>query len=1159
MKTISSSRYWFPVLFCGLLLSMPGPVGSAAAGPDAEEIYLASVPSLTPDGRQMVFVWKGDLWKVATEGGTATRLTSHPAPDHWPVLSPDGTEVAFTSNRNGFWHVYVMPITGGVPEQITFHSEGFTPRSWTPDGKHIVATGYRDHAGLSAERIFLISRTERHEPQLLFDAYGDDPALSPDGRKVLFVRGGTDLYRKGYTGSRAAQVWLYDRDEKTFRRAAGGKGLPARSPLWKPDGSGFYYLDGRSGCFNVWEHDLEAGSARARTDFTEDSVIIPSLSADGSVMVFRNGFQFYRFEPTGGEAVRPEVIPLEAAADLTRPDVRRRWYRTVWNNDDYGSFDFSNDGLDIVFTTGGDLWVMDTVLREPVQITGDTAIHETEADLAPDGNSIVFLRDTGTRAEVWKTERKDPEQYWWQNEAFTFEQLTDHDSAKSQLSLSPDGKKMAYVRGVGELVIDEAGGGDPQVVAVSCGTPWYDWSPDGRWLCCSLKDLNDNWDVWIVSTEGEREPFNLSRNPDWDGACIWSPDGKIIAFFGENAHRNDVDMYYVWLRREDDETSKRDRSLEEALEVMNKARKKTPKKPDAEVKKEPKEPEPDPEPEPDANPQPDSSDEEPVEPPVEEPVDDKPEEKPPAEKKKIPAEDKDGQVEIDFEDLDDRVREINIEGRPTSPFWHFDSRKIAFTATIGGKKGTYTVELPEKTKPVFLSDKTGVGGRWVKEGSKIFWLADGLPTAYTRKYPIEVYQKTDIEAYHRLGFRLIWRTLRDTFYDAQMNNLDWDAIRIKYEDAAARAPDAAIFSRVIAMLHGELNASHLGFTQNRKDWHPWEEWVPDVGWKLRTVHLGVRFDDAFAGPGLRIAHVLRGGPADKADVDLQIGDIVRRIDDQDVEPGQDLTRVLNRRLEARIKLDITDGEGTERSVTLQPVSYEAARELVIEEGIEANRKQVEALSDGRLAYLNVRRMSWSDFERFEKEIFAEGVDKDGFVIDVRNNTGGFVADRLLTILCRPPHAITRKRNADLGYPRSYLVFTSWEQPIVVLCNQNTVSNGEIFCHAIKTLERGKLVGTPTRAGVISTPSTKILDLGTLRTPSRGWFNGMNGEDMEYTPAVPDVEIWPEPGDLPAGKDVQLETAVDVLLKDLERATAGPTVRTAAELRAAEAEAGASQP
>jgi C-terminal processing protease CtpA/Prc len=242
------------------------------------------------------------------------------------------------------------------------------------------------------------------------------------------------------------------------------------------------------------------------------------------------------------------------------------------------------------------------------------------------------------------------------------------------------------------------------------------------------------------------------------------------------------------------------------------------------------------------------------------------------------------------------------------------------------------------------------------------------------------------------------------------------------------------------------------------------------------------------------------------------------------------------------ELTVVATNGTERMVTLRTISYSEARDLISKQSIKQLNLEVNRLSGKHLGYLHIARMQWEDLYRFEQEVFARGFGKDGLVIDVRSNPGGFVADRLLDILCPPVHATTIPRGGIESYPLGYLGKAVWNKPIIVLCDQYTGSNGEIFCHAIKTLKRGKLVGEPTQGAVISMPHVNILDMGSLSTPNRGWYVNSDGEDMELNGAQPDIIVHRTPADFNSAKDPQLEKAVEVLLDDIKEYKKRPRLK-----------------
>ena len=425
-----------------------------------------------------------------------------------------------------------------------------------------------------------------------------------------------------------------------------------------------------------------------------------------------------------------------------------------------------------------------------------------------------------------------------------------------------------------------------------------------------------------------------------------------------------------------------------------------------------------------------------------------------------------------------------------------------------------------------MNKAVGSQAKWRKK--EIFWLSDNLPAAYTKKYPFKIFQKTDLPSYRRLAFRIIWRTLRDRFYDSKMNNLDWNAVRLKYEDSAANAADWKSFERVVLLLLGELNASHMHFTLSERKWgtafKSKDEWMP------RTADLGVQFDRL--DNRLKISHVVKNGPSARIKNPVQPGEVLLAIDDQKVDAQTPLAPLLNGPFPRTIKLLIQGLDGTNRVVEVEEMSTSKVRDLVRVEWMEANRKRVEKQSKNQLGYIDIQAMNFSSLRKFERAIFAEGYGKKGLIIDVRNNPGGFISDYLLSILCHPKHAITIPRGGEAGYQQTYLPSPAWFKPIVVLCNQYSTSNAEIFSHAIQKLKRGLVVGVPTQGSVISVSPERVLDVGSFNVPHRAWFSMKDGLDMDFQPCVPDYVVPLKPGDIPAGRDPQLDKAIELLLKEV---------------------------
>jgi tricorn protease len=1019
----------------------------------AEPVKLPNDPALSPDGSQVLFAWRGDLWRVPVAGGSALRLTNHPADERSPQLSPDGTQLAFTSDRTGKRQIYVMPATGGEPKQITFHTEGTNLEDWYPTGDAVLASGTRDHYWRtgSAMRFFRVELNRRTAERALFDDYCHDGQLSPDGKRLLFGREGELWWRKGYTGSRAGQIWLFDVERQKLDLVR-KESQESKWPLWKPDGSGFYFVTGER-CGNLAEFAFADKSVKMLTTFDDDSVVFPAISRDGRTIVFRRLFDLYVFRPGTGQP--PQPLAIEATDDAHADPILRRTLSQATE------VAFTSDGLELAFVAGGDIWVMDTELKEPRQVT-HTPEHERDPVFSPDDKRLAFVSSPKGQTDIWVAERANAERDWWQNDEFTLKPLTNDVVREQSPQWSPDGYSLAFVKDRGELWVMTAQGERPRRLVAGFDAPRYEFSPDGDWIAYSGMDNDFNSEIWIADVSGKKPPVNVSRHPDNDYAPHWSPDGKLLAFTGRRSE-DETDIYYLWLSEKDDDLSRRERKLESAAEKIRKVRKpgSSPEGEKAGEKVDPNKPT-------DAL-------------------------KPDRPGPKLP------EVAIDFDRMHERLHRIPISDSVESDlFWSFDGKKLAFAATIDGKRGTYTVEFPDSLTPKLLVQSTGGQARWVKQGNAIGWLSSNVPTTVTAAgaataHGFAAFQTVDRRERYRSGFDECWKTMRDYWYDPKLGNRDWDAIRTKYSTVAAGVTDDDAFRDVVSLMLGELNGSHLGFTPN---FNP----RPGNDWTETTAHLGVRFDPSFAGPGLKIRDVLPDSPADHQQSQLNVGEIIEQIDGVAVARDYDLTQILNGRLDRDLKLTVRDSNSKTRTVLLRPFAYSLAVSRLYESWMDHNRDVTEKLSDGKLGYLHIQAMNTFSLLRFEQELYEVGYGKDGLIIDVRDNGGGSTTDHLLTCLTQPVHAITVPRGGGPGYPQDRKHFATWNKPIVVLCNQNSFSNAEIFSHAIKTLKRGRLAGVPTAGGVISTGATSIMDLGTLRLPSWAMAETWNSTAPSRTPS-----------------------------------------------------------
>lgn len=1088
-----------------LVLLSAAPTATAAPA-ESTAIRLPRTPTVSPDGGRIAFAWQRDIWTASIDGGGATRLTLDIANDSSPFFSPDGTQIAFTSDRSGSTQIHVMPSTGGAARQVTHTSRRDTLLGFTADGTGLVTMRRTDRGYHSSEsgRLFVLDLAGETPPRMVLDVGIADADLSPDGNHVLFTRGRASWSRKGYLGAAALQLWHADltTTPPTLTRLDEDRpdyqNVSSMNPMWMPSGDSYVYVSDPDGTFDLYHRVVGEDTARRLTnvgasDNTDDGVSQPAMSHDGKTLVFRRRFDLAKLDVATGEM---SPIALHTTGDTSLDPLERLEHSST------SSAAFTSDGKQMAFVAGGDIWVMDRILKEPVRITNTPHI-ERSLTFGADDSRLFYVSDVSGEVDIWEATHDQEDDIWWLAEDFSLRQVTDDAAPESSLQLSPTGEHVAYVKGT-ELFAMDADGSDHRRVIDTWSTPSFDWSPDGRWLVYSTQDDNYNYDVFILPLDATRAPYNLSRHPDNDWGPVWSGDGKRIAFVSRRVGE-EADIYYVNLTNEEEERTSRDQKLEEALEAMKKGKKNAKKRGGGDPNDDPRDDD-----------EPAAGDDDAVAKEDDEGADEEADE---------------DLVVIDFDGIQERMHRISIpDTTEQGLIWSPDGKTLAFTATVDAERAFYTIEFPDVEDPKKLASRGLSSSHWLEGGKEIVGISSGTPAALdmkgkTETFDFEVRTTRDWRAVRTTSFAQGWRAMRDRFYDERMNNRDWEAIRKKYEPVAAQTLGATEFSELMNMMLGELNASHMG---HRRGPGPLPTPDDEDRWSPTTYHLGVRFAwPPRDGPGLVVESVIPGSPADRARSHIAAGERLLAIDGVTLDPSVDVDMLLTMETARDLELLIADAAGEERTITLRPTSSVSG--LLYDEMVEANRRIVDELSDGTLGYLHIRGMNMSSFRQMEEDIFHAGDGKDGLVVDVRFNGGGSTTDHVLTALTQPVHAITQSRGSGEGYPQDRKIYASWSKPIVLMCNEHSFSNAEILSHAVKQLGRGKLVGMRTAGGVISTGSAPLLDGSSVRMPTRGWYLETTGEDMELNGCLPDIALWNPPG----GDDVQLATAVETLLADVQ--------------------------
>jgi len=1059
---------------------------AANAAPASEALFCRR-PAIDADGSTIVFSHQGDLWSVAAAGGRAVRLTAHEAYDGWPVFAPDGVTLAFASDRYGDFDVFVMPADGGPPARLTHAETTDRPCAFSPDGEELYFASRRLFDFPMSQQIQSVP-VAGGTPLRLADFFGDEAATA-DGNTFVIAQGRVAAGRVRYRGSYQRELWRWTRGGDPVRLTE-NRGYDTH-PMVAPDGRVYWVGDmGEAKTANVWTMDPDGGGKRPLTDFAGDGVRAAALSADGARIVFERGLHLWTLDTAGGDPVR---LRIDVAADQVENPVV-----VETKSGDAGELAVSADGEEYALVIEGEIVLVSKELGGRATVAEPGAWRERDISFRPGGaDTLLLVTDRGGEDAVCLLVAGDGEASPLRAaREHRLVELTDGKRPCTRPLWSPDGERIAYVRGNGDLRVMDADGGHDRSVSASWNLGDVAWSPDGRWLAFARLDPDYNSEIWIVPAEGG-EPVNVTRHPEYDETPVWSVDGTMLAWHttrhNHAPNRRDYDVYMMYLREADHDRSRED------WKILEKTRDDAPDK--------------------------NGDDEE---------GDDEEEA---AEEELV--------VEIDFDEI--HLRAVRVTSLPGSEFIYAldpEGDRIYFTASLDGDRDLYAVDrFGEEREAVtegdtdprnITLDETGKTFTFLKNGAPATVGADGgkvETTEFTARLVV------DRPAIRKRTLDEAWRTLRDRFYDPDMHGVDWPAAREKYGAWVAHAACDRDFGDLMNLMLGELNASHMGY---RPGWDSPGDYGDD-GW------LGLEFDTAHRGEGLKVSRVLTDGPCDMAPDRLRAGDVLLSVDGRPVGRGASLEAALETRADLPTWL-VLERDGDELEIRVTPAGWRAVWTLNHRDAERAKRAHTEARSDGRVGYVHIQGMGFAEVERFQQNLFAAADGKEALIIDVRNNGGGWTTDLLLTILTQPVHAFTIGRDGETGYPQvERQPFFRWSKPVAVICNEGSYSNAEIFSHAVKTLGRGPVIGTETGGNVISTGAFRNRYRGYVRLPGRGWYvwgddahPERNGKPQEarhdLTGCLPDHVVPLTPADRMHDRDPQLDRAVELMLEaaDAER-------------------------
>jgi tricorn protease len=1048
-------------------------------------------------GQTVVFTSEGDLWEVGIDGGMARRLTSHPGEEINAAFSPDGKTLAFSADYEGPTEVYTMPASGGLPTRRTYEG-GASVVGWIPDGK-ILYTTLR-YAGLPYDELATIDSDNRIE--LVPLAQASQGSYDKTGGTLFFTRYAFQgSYSKRYQGGTAQNLWKYAAGAEAVPLTADFPGTSKNAMWWN---GRVYFLSDRDGTMNLWSMDEGGKSLKQLTRHQGWDAKDAALSQGRIVYQMGADLRIYDIASS-----TDKVIPIELSSDFD--NLREHW---VKNPFDYlSSVHVSPDGSSVVLTSRGRVFVAPLKNGRFVDVAEHKPGRYREARFLDAKNLLVLSTETG-ETEFWKVPA---------NGGGTPERLTtDGKVLRWDGIASPNGKWIAHQDKDNQLWLFNIAAKTEKLIATASTSDDSDpqfnyvrWSPDSRWLTYDMETPNLQNRIVLYNVEtASSTPLTTDRYSS--RSASWSADGKWIYFLSDRNLQSVV--LAPWGSREPEPYY--DKTDKIYMLSLKKGQRSPFLPPDELHPEKPEQPEKKVEPA-----KPAAADAaKPAEPP-------KPDEI---------------KVDIDLDGIAARIQEVPLSAG------NYDNLQVV------GKRLCYEVLNPEDRSSFSVQcldiDNKGDKPDTLTEGAREFQVsADGKKILLRKSNDLLVVDGTakgsslrdsktaaddtvDLKTwmfsvipsdeFHE-AFQDAWRLHRDYFYDKNMHGVNWSAMRDKYGELVGRVRDREELNDLIEEMVGELSTLHT-FVHGgdiRKG--------PD---QISVSALGARLiRDAKAG-GYVVQHVYRNDP-DRPDrqsplahpeVDVQDGEVLLAINNQDVLSVVDPAELLRNQAGKQVLLRLRKGDTTHEAI-MKPIGIAAERNLQYNEWEYTRRLAVEKASAGTIGYVHLRAMGSSDINRWEEEYDPVFTD-DGLIIDVRHNNGGNIDSWILNKLMRKVWMYWQPR---VGSP-TWNPQQAFRGHLVVLCDASTASDGEAFTEGFKRLGLGKVIGTRTWGGEIWLSASNFLaDRGIATTGENGVFGPEGKWLIEGHGVDPDIVVDNLPHATFEGKDAQLEAAIAYLQGEIK--------------------------
>ncbi|MEP6834928.1 MAG: S41 family peptidase [Gemmatimonas sp.] len=1087
------------VVLLPLMLAAPA-IASAPQQPVAAKAALSD-PALSPDGKEIAFIAGGDIWTVPAEGGIARLLVAHPATESHPVYSPDGQQLAFISMRTGNGDIYVLNLATGTLQRRTYDDARDQLDAWSRDGQWLYFSSTAGDVG-GMNDIWRVHASGGQPMQVAADRYAAEywSSPAPDNKTIAITARGTvsgQWWRHGRSHLDESELWLVhniDAGTPTYERLGEAGGAKDAWPQFAPDGQSVYYMSDRDGNENLWQKPLK-GTAKKLTSFTKGRLLWPSIANNGSAIVFERDFGIWRYDVAKGQAQAVPVTLRGAAADA----VPER--QTVTQG--FQSLALAPDGKKLAFLARGEVFV--SASREGGDAVRLTQTPDAETDVAwlPDSRRAVYA---SSRDNSWRL-------YQYDVTTRTEKAITTAEGRAFGPRVSPDGKWIAYRRNGKELrLVTPDGLNDHKLADGDFGEPPFTsasdvtWSPDSKWIAYLTTTARGFATVIVVPVDGGTpRPVSFSANSNASDV-EWSPDGTFIMYL--SAQRTEtpqlirIDLLPRTPRFREDQ-------FRDLFAVPTAPSRDTTVRTPPDTSRR------------------DTTTRRPALAPAAMPAGGN------AVVNALPRSGR-NPVNIVFEGIRERASILNTQLTVGNIAISPDGKNLLLSATAGGQQQLYLWSLDDlaretpSARPLTTTPAGKGSAQWSADSREVWYTEGGRVTVMTvesrQARPIAVTAEllVDFDQEKHAIFQQAWSYLGMNFFDDKMNGADWSGLARTVEPYVAGSRNPDDLRRVLSLMVGELNASHLGVSGPASGAAP----------TIPVAKLGVRYDRAMVegtgANGWRVVEVVLQGPADVAGI--KVGDVVTSINGVRVSNALSVDSLLMGKVDRRVAVVVATN-GTSRELALRPVTLATEKALLYRQWVEDRRAYVAKISNGRLGYVHMFDMGQGSLDQLHLDLDAENHGREGVVVDVRNNNGGFVNAYAIDVFARRGYMQFQNRGSITTPARITLGQRSLERPTVLVVNQHSLSDAEDFTEGYRALKLGQVVGEPTAGWIIFTSNVNLVDGTTLRIPFSRVSDG-NGVGMEMTPRKVDVNVTRPIGESYSGKDSQLDAAVATLLKQL---------------------------